>query len=101
MVLLVARKSQRNFFHEIRWNAPHVKGALGALSGGVAMAVGSLTCSVLLQKGTPKSLPIESYFNSRPSSYAIALFGILVAPLLEQLFFPGFLYPAFARPIGM
>lgn len=100
MVLLVARKGQGGFFREIQWNAPHAKGALGAMVGGIAMFVMSQVCSGLLEKWTPKNLPIQSYMNTRASAYAMALFGILVAPLVEELFFRGFLYPALARRIG-
>jgi membrane protease YdiL (CAAX protease family) len=101
MALLIARKGQRGFFREISWNSPTATGGLGAIFGGVAMAVGSLTCSVLLQKWIPKELPIDSYMKTRASAYAVALFGIVVAPLVEELFFRGFLYPALARKIGM
>lgn len=101
MVWLIARKSQRGFLQEIRWNAPGAMGGLGALFGGVAMTIGSLTCTVLLQKWIPKNLPIEGYMKTRASAYAVALFGILVAPLVEELFFRGFLYPALARKIGV
>ncbi len=101
MALLIARKSQRGFFREISWNAPTARGGLTAIFGGVAMAVGSLMCSVLLQKWIPKELPIDSYMKTRASAYAVALFGILVAPLMEELFFRGFLYPALARKIGV
>jgi membrane protease YdiL (CAAX protease family) len=49
----------------------------------------------------PKSLPIEEYFRTPASAYALAAFGILVAPLVEELFFRGFLFPALARPLGV
>lgn len=101
MVLLVAQKSTRGFFHEIRWNAPDAGKAVGAIFGGITMTVMSLVLGFLLQRWTPKELPMESFFNSTISAYAIALFGIFVAPFIEELFFRGFLYPALARRIGV
>ncbi len=101
MVLLVARKSTLGFFREIRWNAPDAGKAVGAIFGGITMTVMSLTLGFLLQRWTPKELPVESFFNSTTSAYAVAFFGILVAPFVEELFFRGFLYPALARRIGV
>ena len=101
MVLIVARKSTKGFFREIRWNAPDSGKAVAAIFGGIAMTVMSLTLGFLLQRWTPKELPMESFFNSTTSAYAIALFGIFVAPFVEELFFRGFLYPVLARGIGV
>lgn len=101
MVLIVARKSRQGFFREIRWNAPDAGKAVAAIFGGIAMTVMSLTLGFLLRRWTPKELPMESFFNSTISAYAIALFGIFVAPFVEELFFRGFLYPALARRIGV
>jgi hypothetical protein len=48
----------------------------------------------------PKSLPIEKYFADTIGVWMLAIFGVTVAPLMEELFFRGFLYPALARPLG-
>jgi membrane protease YdiL (CAAX protease family) len=40
------------------------------------------------------------YFKDRPSALLLGAFGILVAPLMEELLFRGFLYPALARWMG-
>ncbi len=64
------------------------------LAGGSALAGG------LLHRWIPKSLPIEQFFSSPASAYALSTFGILVAPFVEELFFRGFLYPALARWTG-
>jgi membrane protease YdiL (CAAX protease family) len=39
-------------------------------------------------------------FRDRNSAYLLALFGVLVAPLIEELFFRGFLYPVLAKYLG-
>jgi hypothetical protein len=48
----------------------------------------------------PKSLPIEKYFADTLGVWMLAIFGVTVAPLMEEMFFRGFLYPVLARPLG-
>ena len=49
----------------------------------------------------PKSLPIYKLFGTTASAYALAAYGVLVAPWVEELFFRGFLYPVLARRLGL
>ncbi len=46
-------------------------------------------------------LPIEELFHSRPTVILLMSFGILVAPLVEETMFRGFLYPIVARRLGV
>jgi hypothetical protein len=101
MVFIVRLKYDAPFFASISWNMPGAKRALAAVLGGVALALFSEVASVLLSRWIPKSLPIDALFRTRSSVYAMAIFGIVVAPLVEELFFRGFLYPVLARSIGM
>jgi len=101
MVLLIWRKYRTGFLTAVRWKLPRRKLAWGAIGGGVALGLTSQVLSGLLERWIPKSLPIEQYFNTPASAYMLAGFGILVAPLVEELFFRGLLYPALARPIGI
>lgn len=89
-----------DFLTAIRWNMPRSSRAFAALAGGFGLAIGSEIFSWLLQKWIPKTLPIDELFRDRASAYLLALFGILVAPFVEELFFRGFLFPALARRIG-
>ena len=66
----------------------------------VAVAVGADALEILLRNWRPKSLPSTEFFKDRPSALLLGAFGILVAPLMEELFFRGFLYPAVARWTG-
>lgn len=84
----------------IHWNMPSEKLALTALSIGGVLGLCSELASVVLQRWTPKSLPIDEYFRNPSAAYLLAGFGILVAPLVEELFFRGFVYPAVARWTG-
>jgi membrane protease YdiL (CAAX protease family) len=70
------------------------------MGAGAALGLCSEFTSILLQRWTPKSLPIEEFFKSPASGYLLAAFAVLVAPVVEELFFRGFLYPALARWTG-
>ncbi len=100
MVFLIWAKYRTGFLEAIRWNMPETRTACWALVGGAGLALASQLVSGLLHRWIPKSLPIEQYLRTPSSAYALAGFGILVAPLVEELFFRGFLYPALARPLG-
>lgn len=101
MVLVVRQKYHARFFAAVKWNMPHGKVVWGAVGVGAALAVVTQAASALLQPWIPKSLPIEQYFRTPASAYALSAFGILVAPFVEELFFRGFLFPALARPLGL
>jgi len=101
MVALVRMKHDAPFFAAISWNMPRAKTALTAILGGVALALFAEGISSLLSRWIPKSLPIDAFFRTRSSVYAMVFFGIAVAPLVEELFFRGFLYPVLARSLGL
>lgn len=100
MVALVWQKYRTGFLTAVRWNMPKPQLAWGAVALGALLGLTSQVAAGLLQRWIPKSLPIEQYFRTPASAYALAAFGILVAPVVEELFFRGFLYPALARPLG-
>jgi membrane protease YdiL (CAAX protease family) len=90
-----------DFLTSIRWNMPSQMGALLALLGGACLARVSGIFETALHKWVPKTLPIDELIHDRNSAYLFALFGVLVAPLIEELFFRGFLYPVLARKLGI
>lgn len=100
MAVLVWIRHDQNLGRAIHWNRPAMKLALLALGAGSVMGLCSEIASTLLQPWTPKSLPIEEFFKNPASGYLLAGFGVLVAPLVEELFFRGFLYPAVERWTG-
>jgi membrane protease YdiL (CAAX protease family) len=101
MVFHVWTKYRTGFLQAVRWNFPASKLVYGALAGGAGLGLGSELLSAALHRWIPKSLPIDQYFRTTSAAYALAVFGIFVAPLVEELFFRGFLYPALARPLGV
>ena len=44
---------------------------------------------------------LEGFFRTTREAYILSIFGVTFAPLLEELFFRGFLYPVLARRLGM
>jgi membrane protease YdiL (CAAX protease family) len=101
MVFYVWERYRTEFLKAVRWNMPGRRFAWRALAGGVALGATSQVLYVLLHRWIPKSLPIDEYFRTMGSAYALAAFAVLVAPVVEELFFRGFLYPALARPLGV
>jgi len=44
----------------------------------------------------PKNIPIDNFFRTPSDVWLVTAFGILLAPLFEEVLFRGFLLPAFA-----
>jgi membrane protease YdiL (CAAX protease family) len=96
MVSLV-RSRGRPFWTAVRWNWPG-RTWFAWMTLGVALAVIVQSASALLP--IPKSLPIEKYFRDPLGAWMMTGFGLTLAPLVEELFFRGFMYPALARRLG-
>jgi membrane protease YdiL (CAAX protease family) len=85
----------RSFLEGIRWNW------FAARLHAVKLIGLGLLLAVLIQTLTwfttpPKTLPIEEFFSTPAAAWGITLFGILIAPLFEEICFRGFLVPGFA-----
>ena len=81
----------------IRWNWP--SGWTSYLLAGVGLEICLLPFALLLPM--PKNLPMDEFFRTARDAYILSVFGIFFAPLFEELFFRGFLYPVLARRFGM
>jgi membrane protease YdiL (CAAX protease family) len=98
MFLLVRSRSGASFAPAIQWNWPGRASVAFFVSGILlALAVDGLSRYLPL----PKSLPIEDMFNNTANAYLMAVFGLTMAPLLEELFFRGLLYPVLRRRMGI
>jgi len=97
MVMLVEGKYGKPFLQAIRWN-------WNRSSVPKFLGLGVLTVSLdLLGRylPMPKSTPFEQFFSKPSDAYLIAAFAVTVGPLMEELFFRGFLYPVLARRTGV
>jgi len=50
---------------------------------------------------TPENLPMEELFKYRQVALMFMAMAVLVAPLVEETLFRGYLYPLFARSFGV
>jgi membrane protease YdiL (CAAX protease family) len=98
MASIVRRRSGEPFFKAIQWKWPGRSGPWFYL-GGIVLAFTVEGLAHFLP--IPKSLPMDKFFNDVTSAYLMAFFGIAVAPVLEELFFRGMLYPTLRRAFGV
>jgi membrane protease YdiL (CAAX protease family) len=98
MYVLVTRERHRpDFFTAIHWNWPR-KFAIYVGTGFVlSLALQGLAHFLPI----PKELPIDSFFQTPTEAWSLGIMSITLAPLMEELFFRGFLYPVLARRMGM
>lgn len=99
MYWTVVRRYRSPFWDSLRWKWP--AGALGLLCAAGGVAVALLVDFTSSFAPIPKSLPIYKLFGTTASAYAMAGYGILLAPAIEELFFRGFLFPVLARRSGV
>lgn len=98
MYVLVTRERRRpDFLTAIHWNWPR-KFAIYVGTGFVlSLALQGLAHFLPI----PKELPIDSFFQTPTEAWCLGIMSITLAPLMEELFFRGFLYPVLARRMGV
>jgi uncharacterized protein len=95
-VLLIEGKYHVGFWQAIRWNWPGNRSFM-------LLGIGVLTVSLDLLSHflpMPKSTPFEQFFARPLDAYLVSIFAVTLGPLMEELFFRGFLYPVLARRMG-
>jgi membrane protease YdiL (CAAX protease family) len=105
LYLMLVARTPEPFWRAIGWrgmpppSAPFRASAVQYLTGGAVMALLiTLAGSFLNSKET---LPIEQLLEARVSMLLFSVLGVLVAPLVEETIFRGFLYPVIARRVGI
>src|SRR5258708_32887775 len=68
-------------------------------AGGIALSLCVAIVSSRIK--TPENLPIEELFKSRVVAFLLMGMAVLIAPLFEKTLFRGFLYPLFAKNLGV
>jgi uncharacterized protein len=98
MFVLVTRERRRpDFLAAIHWNWP--ANVVSYLFAGVVLSLALQGLARLLP--IPKNMPIDTFFRTPGEAWALTAFGITLAPLMEELFFRGFLYPVLERRLGL
>jgi uncharacterized protein len=85
----------RPFAVGLQTNAPAAtRNSLRLIPIGITMSFIVQAVSSLITM--PKSIPMDDFFRSPSDVWLITAFGVLLAPLFEEVLFRGFLLPAFA-----
>jgi membrane protease YdiL (CAAX protease family) len=95
MIMLVQGKYHQPFWQAIRWNWPR--------NVVLMLLLGMFTVSLdLLSRylPMPKTTPFDQFFARPSDAYLMVVFAVTFGPLMEELFFRGFLYPILARWTG-
>ncbi len=101
MMVLIEGKYHVSFVKAIGWNWPKhgTPEVLGLLGLGVLLLFALTGISHFLP--IPKKVPFDQFFTHQMEAYLTSLFAISLGPLMEELFFRGFLYPVLARRLGV
>jgi membrane protease YdiL (CAAX protease family) len=84
-----------DFLKGLKWNWPAARDQGGKLAG-LGLLLGAMMQIVTYYITPPKTLPIDEFFATASDAWLITFFGVIVAPIFEEICFRGFLLPAFA-----
>ncbi|MDE3178281.1 MAG: CPBP family intramembrane metalloprotease [Acidobacteriota bacterium] len=96
---LVVHRYRLRFWEGIKWGPITQGQTMQYIIAGVVMTVVIQLLPVFLPD--KNHFPLEKLFSSPGSSYAIALFAVLVAPFMEELIFRGVLFSIFEARAGV
>jgi membrane protease YdiL (CAAX protease family) len=93
------------FWRTIGWRplqtsqTPRAAAYLGWIFSGCMLAILVSLSSSAFKSAT--KMPIEQFFQDRRSALLLMSLGVLLAPVLEETIFRGYLYPVIARSFGV
>jgi hypothetical protein len=105
LYLMVLARTTEPFWPSIGWR--EMRPGLGKIRDSKFhyLAVGAMLAVLVSFVGgflnSKEQLPIEGLLNARVSIVLFGVLGVLVAPLVEETIFRGFLYPVIARRLGV
>jgi membrane protease YdiL (CAAX protease family) len=86
---------RRSFLDGLSWNWPAARAQAGKLAG-LGLLLGAMMQVVTHFITPPKTMPIDDFFATASDAWLVTFFGVVVAPIFEEICFRGFLLPAFA-----
>lgn len=96
LMIGLVRSHHRPFWRTVRWRWPDNGLRIASfIVLGAPLAVATTYLETVLPM--PKEVPMEKFFSTPGAAYLMALLAVLAAPLMEELFFRGFLYPVTRR----
>lgn len=93
------------FWRTIGWRplrtgpTPRAAAYLGLILSGFMLAILVTMASAVFK--APKGTPIEQFFQDRRSALLLMSLAVLLAPVLEETIFRGYIYPVIARSFGV
>lgn len=105
LYLVVRVRRGEEFWRTIGWRKLRIgdlrmpSAALLCVLGGFVLAIAVQYASGVV--GKPTKLPIEALFQDRRSVLLVMSVGVLLAPVIEETIFRGFVYPVVARSLGV
>jgi uncharacterized protein len=97
MIMFVEGKLHQRFWPAIRWIWPSRQWPALAVLGAAMVSLQGLEHFFRI----PKHVPMEDFLSTPLLAALTGVFAISFGPLMEELFFRGFLYPTLARRFGM
>jgi hypothetical protein len=95
---IVRARDPRPFREAIGWTRPQRPPSF-YLAGGALLALSVAVLAWALPMPRQK-MPMELLFRDPKSAFLLAGFGVLIAPVVEELLFRGFLFPVMQRVHG-
>jgi membrane protease YdiL (CAAX protease family) len=86
---------RRRFLDGLSWNWPAARAEAGKLAG-LGLLLGAMMQVVTHFITPPKTMPIDDFFATASDAWLVTVFGVVVAPIFEEICFRGFVLPAFA-----
>lgn len=96
MIMFVEGTFRRRFWGAVQWNWPRN----WVLLVPIGMVMVSLQVLERFFK-IPKHIPMEEFLATPGAAIMTAILAVTLGPLMEELFFRGFLYPVLARRFGV
>ena len=97
LIMLVEGRYRVRFWQAIRWNWPRSQWKLLGLGAVLLLGLNILQNFLPM----PKDTPFEHLFDRQRDAYLLSIIAVSIGPLMEELFFRGFLYPVLVRRLGV
>ncbi len=97
MIVMVEGKYHVQFWQAIRWDWPRSEWKLLGIGALMLFALSGLQYLLPM----PKDTPFEHLFDRPRDAYLLSIIAVSIGPLMEELFFRGFMYPVLARRMGI
>ena len=99
LILIVRVQYHRPFWRSLGWTDPRFP-FLAIVLAGMAMAMAVAMIAHLIKTPTTTN-PMMELMKDRTSVILLAVFGVTIGPLFEELIFRGFLQPLLVRSLGI